>query len=95
MHNEIGYYGNEWMMFMEAHHPELVQQMQRDGTYEDVARLVNRSACDYYSLLFKQYAQQNPPPDESEAYQSWKYTCDYYINSIVMREQVLVAVTRA
>ena len=49
----------------------------------------------FVKLLAEQYARQNPPPDEPEAYQSWKYTRDYYIDSAVMRERVLVAVTGA
>ena len=90
----IGYYGQVWMSFMEENHPKLAAQLQKRGTYEDVARSVNRSACDYCDLLRSQYAQQNLPPDDPEEYQSWKYTRDYYINSTVMRERVLLAVTR-
>ena len=92
--SEIGYYGNAWMSFMEENHPKLVQEMQKRGTYEDVARSVNRSACEYFKLLAAQYAQQNPPPDDPESYRSWKYTRDYYIDGEVMRERVLVAVTK-
>ena len=92
---QIGYYGQAWMRFMEENHPKLAAKMQKQGTFEDVARSVNRSACDYCDLLRRQYAQQNPPPDDPEAYRSWKYTRDYYIDSAVMRERVLVAVTMA
>ncbi|HAG13511.1 MAG TPA: hypothetical protein DCG49_06570 [Ruminococcus sp.] len=91
----IGYYGQAWMSFMEENHPKLVAQMQKRGTFEAVARSVNQSACDYCDLLNRQYALQNPPPDGPEAYRSWKKTRDYYIDSAVMRERVLVAVTRA
>lgn len=90
---EIGYYGNAWMSFIEENHPKLAAQLKKRGTYEDVARSVNHSACEYYKLLADQYAQQNPPPDDPEAYRSWKYTRNYYIKSAVMREKVLVAVT--
>lgn len=92
---QIGYYAQAWMRFMEENHPELADEMQQQGTFEDVARSVNRSACDYSDLLRQQYAQQNPPPDNPEAYRSWKYTRDYYIDSAVMRERVLVVITRA
>ena len=92
--SEIGYYGNAWMSFMEENHPKQVQEMQKRGTYEDVARSVNHSACEYYKLLAGQYAQQNPPPNDPEKYRSWKYTRDYYIDSAVMRERVLIAVTK-
>ena len=92
---QIGYYGQAWMRFMEENHPKLAAKMQKQGTFENVARSVNRSACDYCDLLRRQYAQQNPPPDDPEAYRSWKYTRDYYIDSAVMRERVLVAVTKS
>lgn len=91
---QIGYYGQAWMSFMEENHPKLTAKKQKQGAYEDVARSVNRSACDYCDLLRRQYAQQNPPPDDPEAYRSWKYTRDYYIDSAVMRERVLIAVTK-
>lgn len=91
---EIGYYGNAWMSFMEENHPKLVRQMKRAGTYEAVAQSVHSDARNYYKLLAGQYAQQNPPQDDPEAYRSWKYTRDYYIDCAVMRERVLVAVTK-
>ena len=91
----IGYYGQSWMSFMEENYPKLAALMQKRGTFEVVARSVDQNACDYCDLLNRQYAQQNPPPDEPAAYRSWKKTRDYYIDSAVMRERVLVAVTRA
>lgn len=90
----IGYYGQEWKHFMEDHYPKLVAQMQKHGIYDDVAISVNRSACDYGDVLRTQYAKQNPPPDEPEQYRKWKFTRDHYIESAVMRERVLVAVTK-
>ncbi len=87
---EIGYYGNAWMSFMEENYPKQAAQMQKHGVFENVAQSVNHSACEYYKLLADQYAQQNPPPDDPEAYRSWKYTRDYYIKSAVMRERVLI-----
>lgn len=90
----IGYYGQAWMRFMEENHPKLAAQMQKRGSFEAVARSVNQNACDYWDLLNRQYAQQNPPPNDPEAYRAWKYTRDYYINGAVMRERVMVAVTR-
>ena len=89
---QIGYYGQTWMSFMEENHPKLAAQMQKRGSFEDTARSVNRDACNYFKLLAEQYVRQNPPPDEPVAYQIWKYTRDYYIDSAVMRERVLVAV---
>ncbi|HAG14287.1 MAG TPA: hypothetical protein DCG49_10575 [Ruminococcus sp.] len=65
--------------------------MQKRGTFEAVARSVNQNACDYCDLLNR---QQNPPPEDPAAYRAWKKTRDYYIDSAVMRERVLVAVTR-
>ncbi|MCQ2416633.1 MAG: hypothetical protein MJ071_02345 [Oscillospiraceae bacterium] len=92
-HKTAGYYGLAWMDFMEENHPELVAEMKKAGTYEAVAQSVNSDACNYYNLLAEQYAQQNPPLEDPDAYRSWKYTRDYYIDSAVMREKVLVAVT--
>ena len=90
----IGYYGHAWMSFMKENHPKLAAQLKERGTFEAIARSVNQSACDYCDLLNWQYTQQKPPSDDPEAYRSWKFTRDYYINSAVMRERVLVAVTR-
>ena len=73
MHQEkeqIGYYGQAWMSFIEENHTKLAAQMQKRGTFEAVARSVNQNACDYCDLLRQQYTQQNPPPDDPEAYRS-------------------------
>lgn len=92
--NTIGCYGQAWMNFMETHHMKLVRQMKMQGNYEDVARSIDRSAWDYRHLLERQYAKMDPPPEDFSALQSWTYTRDFYIDSEVMREKVLVAVTR-
>lgn len=89
----LGFYAHAWMEFMDTYHPELAQQMQGDGTYERAARAVEHSANDYRDLLNRQYAQQNPPPEGLSALRAWYHTRDFYVNSMVMRENVLVAVT--
>lgn len=91
--SSVGHYGLAWMDFMEENHPELVEQMKQNGIYDEVAWSVGCRADEYCKLLRKQYAQQNPKPDDPAEYRSWKYTRDYYIDSAVMREKVLVAVT--
>ena len=88
------YYSLAWMDFMEENHPDLVAQLKQEGIYEEVAWSVSCRAVEYCDLLKRQYAQQNPPPEDQEAYRSWKFTRDYYVDSAVMREKVLVAVTR-
>ncbi len=92
-HDTIGYYGLAWMDFMENNHPDLVEKMKRNGDYEEVAWSVSCRADEYWSLLNRQYIKQNPPPEDPEAYKSWKFTRNYYISSAVMRDKVLVSVT--
>ena len=87
------YYSLAWMDFMEENHPDLVAQLKHEGIYEEVAWSVSCRAAEYCDRRKRQYAKQNPPPEDQEAYRSWKFTRDYYIDSAVMREKVLVAVT--
>ena len=91
--DKIGRYGQEWMHFMEVHHQDQVQQMKQAGTFEAKAQAVHRSATDYRALLEQQFAKQNPPPEDFDALRSWYFSRDYYVDSIVMRERVLIAVT--
>lgn len=94
MNNEmIGRYGQLWMEFMETHEPQKATQMQEQGVFEDTARLVDRDAAEYCRLLNRQYAQQNPPPDDADGYRKWRYARDYYVDSAVMRERVLIVVS--
>lgn len=90
---EIGSYGRMWMRFMEERHPELVQEM-RPGQYEAIARSVDQSAWEYRALLDAQYEQMNPRPSDFEAALQWERARAFYTDSAVMREKVLVAVTR-
>ena len=92
-HKTAGYYGLAWMDFMEENHPDLVAEMKKNGTYDEVAWSVSCRAVEYCDLLKKQYAKQNPPPKDPDEYRSWKFTRDFYIDSAVMRERVLVTVT--
>ena len=90
---EIGSYGTLWMHFMEEQHPELVQEMA-PGQFEAIARSVDRSAWEYRALLDAQYEQSNPRPEGFEAALQWERARAFYTDSAVMREKVLVAVTR-
>ena len=78
---------------MEENHPDLVAEMKQNGSYEEVAWSVSCRAIKYCDLLNRQYAKQNPPPEDPDAYRSWKIPRDYTIDSAVMRKKVLVAVT--
>ena len=90
---EIGSYGTLWMHFMEEQHPELVQEMA-PGQFEAIARSVDQSAWEYRALLDAQYEQMNPRPSDFEESLQWERARAFYTDSAVMRERVLVAVTR-
>lgn len=88
--DKIGCYGQEWMHFMEVHHQDQVQQMKQAGTFEAKAKAVHRSATEYRALLEQQFAKQNPPPEDFDALRSWYFSRDYYVDSIVMRDRILI-----
>ncbi|MBE6873207.1 MAG: TnpV protein [Ruminococcus albus] len=90
----IGTYGLKWMDFMEKNYPHLVAEMQMYNRYLTTARSVDRSAQEYRELLDSQYEQQNPRPTEYQAALEWERARMFYSDSTVMRERVLVAVTR-
>ena len=94
---EVGYYGTQWLEFMENHHLKLFRRMTKDRTLHAVAKSVNEYASDYKALLDRQYEQLHPRPydweDESE-HRSWKFTRDFYTNGEVMRERVLIPFTK-
>jgi hypothetical protein len=90
---EIGYYGTKWLEFMKIHHPNLFRQLKKKQTLLAVAESVNKYAREYKQLLDRQYEQVNPRPYEFEgedALRSWKFTRDFYTDSAVMREKVLI-----
>ena len=94
----IGSYGRRWMEWMENNHKGKVRQMKKSGTYHDVARSVDKRAWDYKQLLDRQYEQMHPRPLEIEGLvndelRAWKFTRDFYTDSAVMRDDVLMAVT--
>jgi hypothetical protein len=78
---------------MESHHPKLFRQLEKKGTLYAVARGVDKRAWEYKELLDRQYESVNPRPheweDESE-HSSWKFTRNFYTDSAVMREKVLI-----
>ena len=94
--SEIGSYGRKWIDFMVQNHLDLVWEMTKAETFEEVARSVDDEAWEYRELLDNQYAKQNPRPQNSfEQIVAWEYTRQFYTDSAVMRERVLVPRTAA
>ena len=93
----VGYYGTQWLLFMENNHKKIYRQLKREGTLEAVAKSVDDYACDYKKLLDKQYEEMHERPSDIEgegAFRSWKFTRDFYTDSEVMRERVLKLYTQ-
>lgn len=86
---QIGFYGQEWMKFMKENHLKIVREMKAT-CFRETAKKVECSARDYRERLNRQYAQTTPPPEDPAQYRSWKCTRDYYVESAIMRECVLV-----
>ncbi|MBP0967036.1 MAG: TnpV protein [Oscillospiraceae bacterium] len=90
----IGSYGLAWMHFMEDNYPEWVEVLRFQHRYLTEARKVDESAWEYRFLLDEQYAKANPRPDTGfEANLAWERTRQYYTDSAVMRERVLIPPT--
>jgi len=88
-----GYYGGQWMAWMEEHHKNKVRKMKSAGTYLAVAQSVNRDALNYRKLLDNQYEELHPRPHEicgESELQAWKFTRNFYTDGLVMRERVLI-----
>ena len=91
----IGSYGMAWIHFMESNHPELVEVMRMKHSFLTTARSVDKSAWEYRMLLDEQYAKANPRPNTGfEANLRWEKTRAFYTDGTVMRERVLIPVTR-
>ena len=93
----VGYYGNQWLEFMESHYPKIFRELKKKQTLYEVAQSVNNYARDYKYLLDRQYEQLHPRPYEFECeseHRSWKFTRDFYTNGEVMRERVLFPYTK-
>ena len=91
----IGSYGMAWMHFMESNHPELVEVMRMQHSFLTTARSVDKSAWEYRMLLDEQYAKANPRPNTGfEANLRWEKTRAFYTDGTVMRERVLIPLTR-
>ena len=87
----IGSYGQKWLEFMRENHFELVQKMEREGTIYKVAESVDDYAWEYRELLDKQYEKTFPRPrDGFEEIVTWERTRQFYTDSAVMRERVLI-----
>ena len=89
----IGVYGMRWMAFMEEQHPDLVELMQTRQQYLTVARSVDSEAETYQELLYQQYEQMEPRPETFEEILAWEKQRQFYTESAVMREKVLVPIT--
>ena len=91
----IGSYGTAWMHFMEENHPELVEVMRMQHKFLTTARSVDRSAWEYRELLDRQYEQMYPRPNGTfEENLRWEKTRAFYTDGTVMRERVLIPLTR-
>ena len=76
-------------------HPELVEVMRMKHSFLTTARSVDRSAWEYRDLLDRQYEQMYPRPNGTfEQNLAWERTRAFYTDGTVMRERVLVPVTR-
>ena len=89
----VGYYGNQWLEFMERCHPKLYRELKRKGTLREVARSVHIYAADYKKLLDRQYDEYHFAPSffcTEEEQRSWEFTRNFYTDGTVMRERVLI-----
>ena len=90
----IGAYGMKWMKWMEENYPHLVTEMKFYHRYLTTARAVDSRAWEHRELLDRQYEKQNPRPEDFEEVLTWEQTRAFIVDSTVMRETVLVPVTR-
>jgi hypothetical protein len=93
---KLGYYGTQWLEFMEGHYPKLFRHMTKNKTLYAVAQSVNERARNYKNLLDKQYEQLHPCPPEYmgvDEIRSWKFTRNFYTDYEVMVERVLIPLT--
>ena len=89
----IGIYGLQWMHFMEKEYPEWVEVLQFEHRYLTEARKIDKSAWEYRLLLDAQYEKENPRPDNFEETVAWARTQQFFSDSTVMREMILVPPT--
>lgn len=92
----IGKYGMLWMEFMKEQHPHLVEMMKLQNQFLTVARSVERSAWKYREILERDYQKMNPRPQTDSFEEQLRYNraMDFYTDSTVMRERVLIPVTK-
>ena len=90
----IGIYGQKWMKWMEENYPERVTEMKFYHKYLTTARAVDSRAWKHKELLDRQYEKENPRPEDFEEVLTWEQTRAFTVDSTVMRETVLVPVTR-
>ena len=90
----VGTYGMRWLDFMQGNHPELVKKMIASGTLAAVARSVDERAWEYDGLLEKQYLATHPSPNTFEENVKYHTTKNFYVDSAVMREKVLIPFTQ-
>jgi hypothetical protein len=90
----IGIYGQKWMKWMEENYPERVTEMKFYHKYLTTARAVDSRAWEHKELLDRQYEKENPRPENFEEVLTWEQTRAFTVDSTVMRETVLVPVTR-
>jgi hypothetical protein len=90
----IGTYGMKWMRWMEENYPERVTEMKFYHRYLTTARAVDSRAWEHREVLNRQYEKENPRPEDFEEVLTWEQTRAFVVDSTVMRETVLIPVTR-
>lgn len=89
----IGSYGRAWMKFMDENHYGHAELMRFHHKFLTVARAVDDYAFRYKELLDREYEKAYPRPDGFEECLKWERTRQFYTDSTVMRERVLVPYT--
>ena len=90
----IGEYGTRWMKWMKENYNHLVTVMQHHHNFLTVARSVDKSAWEHWSMLMEQYTNENPIPKDYMESVAYHGTLLHYLDSTVMREKVLIPVTQ-
>jgi hypothetical protein len=88
---ELGTYGRKWLEWMQEQHPKKVAKMKSKGTLLAVAKSVDDDAWEYSELLERKNLKAHPYPNSFEENVRYHTTKNFYVDSAVMRERVLIA----
>lgn len=90
----IGRYGMAWIDFMKRDHEDIMLDLQLSHKFLTVARSVDRRAWEYREILERDYEKMYPRTQTGfEENLKYNRTMEYYVDSTVMREVVLIPVT--